>query len=104
MKEKKKITKESIIRNIAKRTGKTIADVKEAYETLEDVIFETLSQVDDGNNVCLKLFEGISLDGEFIPSKEKTNNLTGKSTFVESKIKPKFKITRSYCDKVNKKI
>ena len=31
------------------------------------------------------------------------NNLTGKMSFVESKIKPKINITRSYCEKLNNK-
>ena len=32
-----------------------------------------------------------------------SNNLTGKTNKVESKIKPKFNITRSYCEKLNSK-
>ena len=40
-----------------------------------------------------------------VKSSEKTkkNNLTGKTEFVSSKIKPKFNITRSYCEKLNRK-
>ena len=57
--------------------------------------------VNDERDVCIKLFEGISLDGKYVPEKTKRNNLTGETNFVESKIKPKFNITRSYCDKLN---
>jgi hypothetical protein len=41
------------------------------------------------------------LDGIYVPAKEKKNNLTGKTSFVDSKIKPKFNITRSYVEKLN---
>lgn len=101
MKEKIKITKETLIRDIAKQTNKSINDVRDIYNTLEKTIFDILSSVDVNGDISIKLFEGISLDGVYIPEKTKQNNLTGKMSLVESKIKPKFNITRSYCDKLN---
>ena len=59
--------------------------------------------MNEEQDVCIKLFEGISLDGIYVPEKTKTNNLTGKTNLVKSKIKPKFTITRSYCEKLNNK-
>ena len=70
---------------------------------LEDYIFDALSSVDEEQDVCIRLFEGISLDGIHIPEKTKKNNLTGEINVVESKIKPKFNITRTYCEKLNNK-
>lgn len=103
MKEKIKITKESLIKDIAKQTGKNISDVKDIYNTLEKTIFDILSSVETNSDISIRLFEGISLDGSYIPEKTKRNNLTGKVTFIESKIKPKFNITRYYCKKLNNK-
>lgn len=96
-------TKENIIREIAKQTDRNISDVKIVYNALEELIFNALSSVNQNKDVCIRLFEGISLDGEHISEKTKKNNLTGKIGFVDSKIKPKFNITRSYCDKLNGK-
>ena len=104
MKEKIKITKESLIRDIAKQTNKNVNDVKEFYNTLEKTIFDILSSVDVNGDISIRLFEGISLNGNYIPEKTKQNNLTGKMSLVESKIKPKFNITRSYCEKLNIKM
>ncbi len=101
MKEKTKITKESLIREIAKQSNKNINDVKDIYNTLEKIIFDTLSSVKTDGDITIRLFEGISLDGTYVSEKTKQNNLTGKISFVESKIKPKFNITRSYCEKLN---
>lgn len=103
MNEKIKITKENLVKDIAKQTNKNISDVKDVYNTLEKTIFDILSSVDTNGDVSIRLFEGISLDGIYIPEKTKQNNLTGKTSFVESKIKPKFNITRSYCEKLNSK-
>ena len=96
-------TKESLIKEIAKQTNRTISETKDFYNALEDVIFNTLSFVDENQDMCIKLFEGISLNGCYISEKTKKNNLTGRITLVESKIKPKFNITRSYCEKLNSK-
>ena len=96
-------TKENLIRDIAKQTNKNISDIKFIYNTLEDYIFNTLSSVNEEQNVCIKLFEGISLEGTYVSEKTKKNNLTGEVNLVESKIKPKFTITRSYREKLNNK-
>jgi nucleoid DNA-binding protein len=103
VKEQIVITKESLIRNIAKYTNNNIYDVREIYNALENIIFETLCSVNEEQDICIRLFEGISLDGKYISEKTKRNNLTGKVSFVESKIKPKFNITRNYCEKLNNK-
>lgn len=98
-----KVTKENLIKEIAKQTNNSICDTKVFYNALEDIIFNLLSSVDENQDVRIRLFEGISLDGEYVPKKEKTNNLTGETGFVESRIKPRFNITRSYCEKLNNK-
>lgn len=103
MKDKIKITKDNLIKDISKQTGETIKDVKDIYNTLEKTIFDILSSVDVNGDISIKLFEGINLDGVYVPEKTKQNNLTGEIKLVESKIKPKFNITRSYCEKLNNK-
>ena len=99
----KVVKKENLIRDVAKQTNNNISDVKLIYNTLENLIFNILSSVDENEDVCIRLFEGVSLDGKYVPEKTKQNNLTGETHFVESKIKPKFNITRSYCEKLNNK-
>lgn len=99
----KVVKKENLIREVAKQTNNNISDVKLIYNALENIIFNALSSVDENEDICIRLFEGISLDGTYIPEKTKKNNLTGEVNLVESKIKPKFNITRSYCEKLNDK-
>jgi nucleoid DNA-binding protein len=101
MKKQIRFTKENLIKDIAKQTNNNASDVKDIYNALESVIFDILSSVGEDRDVDIRLFEGISLNGTYIPAKEKRNNLTGKTSLVESKIKPKFNITRSYIEKLN---
>ena len=101
MKEQIKITKENLIRDIAKQTNAKVGDVRVFYNVLEKTIFDILSSFDVNGDISIRLFEGVSLDGIYISEKTKQNNLTGKLSFVKSKIKPKFNITRSYCEKLN---
>ena len=101
MKNQIRFTKENLIKDIAKQTNNNIFDVKEIYNALENLVFDILSSVNEDRDVDIRLFEGISLDGIYVPAKEKKNNLTGKTSLVESKIKPKFNITRSYVEKLN---
>lgn len=101
MREKIKITKEALIRDVASQTNNNISDVRVVYNAIENTIFDILSSVGENGDISIKLFEGISVDGIYIPEKTKRNNLTGKVNFVESKIKPKAVITRSYCEKLN---
>lgn len=95
------ISKKKLVKSI--RNSHTKSVVKDIYGLLEDIIFNTLSSVDKRQDVCIRLFEGISLDGKYVSEKTKKNNLTGEVNLVESKIKPKFNITRSYCEKLNDK-
>ena len=93
------ISKKKLIKSVKNSHTKTV--IKYVYSIFENVIFDTLSSVDKKQDVCIKLFEGISLDGKYIPEKTKKNNLTKEINLIGSKIKPKFNITRSYCDKLN---
>ncbi len=98
-----KITKENLIKIIAETERENVNTVRSFYNTFEQTIKNLLSSVEHDNSISIRLFEGISLDGVYIPEKSKKNNLTGKVNVVSGKIKPKFNITRSYCEKLNHK-
>lgn len=101
MENKIRITKQNLIKDIAKQGNMNKDDVGKIYDLLEEKIFNLLSSTNDEHDVEIRLFNGISLDGVYVPEKSKKNNLTGKVSFVSSKIKPKFSITRTYCERLN---
>ena len=95
------ISKRKLIKSIKDSHTKTV--VKDVYNMLEDEIFNNLSSVNSNQDVCIKLFEGIKINGVFMPEKTKLNNITKKMDLVHSRIKPKVHITDTYCDKLNSK-
>lgn len=55
------VSQKKLVKSI--RSSHTKNVVKDVYDVLEDSIFEYLSSVDKEQDICIKLFEGISLDG-----------------------------------------
>lgn len=95
-------TKAQIIKMVARSARIRKSLVKRVYDELENEIMTLLATADKDADVSLRLFEGISIDSKFLPSKEKTNNLTGETIDTLEKIKAKANITRYYCDKLLK--
>lgn len=98
------ITKEKIIKDLAKNGNLYDIDtIRMIYKELENNIKNYLTMATPEQNVKIKLFEGMVVQGEYIQEQTKVNNLTGKTMIVPSRIKPKVAITRTYCDKLNDK-
>ncbi|MBQ9657191.1 MAG: HU family DNA-binding protein [Clostridia bacterium] len=98
------ITKDKLIRDIAKN-GRLydIDTIRMIYNELENNIRQYLSMTTNEQNIKIKLFEGMTIQGEYAPEQTKVNNLTGKQMTISSRIKPKVNITRTYCQKLNSK-
>lgn len=101
-KTKRVITKNMLIENIAEDTGYEQDAVSSVYRVLEETVFRLLSSADGHTDVSIKLFEGIALNSEFIPSKKKVNNLTGKTIKTLPKVRPRAHITESYGKKLTR--
>lgn len=97
----KKITRESLIKSVAKATMVNSEIVREFFDELEDLIFEHLSSVNENENVAIKLFNGMTLNGVFVPEHKIRNNNVSENDTVPSKIKPRFNITKHYIEKLN---
>lgn len=100
-KNKTVYTKAQIIKLLARHVRIRRSLVKEIYDGLDEVIMMLLASANKDDGVSLHLFEGISIDSEFLPPKEKMNNLTGETIMTQEKIKAKANITRYYCDKLS---
>lgn len=94
-------TKDVLIKTVAKDCRIDRNTVKDVYESLEDSVSDALSSANEDSDVSVRLFEGIVLNGVYVPSHEKINNLTGEMIVTKSKIVPKAHITRTYCDKIS---
>ena len=104
MQEQIIITKAMLIKDIAKQTHMKVNDVKIMYNTLESTIFDKLSSTNVNNDISIRLFEGVTLDGIYTPETTQKNNLTGEVILIEGRIKPKFSTTRYYREKLNQSL
>lgn len=95
------ISKKKLIKSIEESHTKTV--IRDIYDVMEASLFESLLLTNEKQDVNIKLFEGINLNGSYASEKIKKNNLTGEIALVKSKIKPKFNITRTYVEKLNNK-
>lgn len=100
-----KIGKKQLIDIIAKTEGVTKANVSKVYKALERNIFDLLSSItpenDKDNPMVIKIFNGMSLEGYYLPSHEKVNNLSQEKITVKNKIKVKIDM-KNYNRKLNK--
>ena len=99
-KTKIKITKDELVKSIAVQSNSTQKSVREFYNLLEKEIFSLVSSANEEQDIQIRLFEGVTLNSEFVPDKERFNNLTNEVEFVGSRIKPRFNISRTYCEKL----
>ncbi len=100
-KDIRKYSKDELIQLVAKTSSVNVSIVKIVMKALENVIFSTLKNVSFDEDVSIKIFKGLYIDGTYIPDKQIRNNLTGKLIDVTNKIKIKARITREYLEKIN---
>ena len=61
-------TKDMLIKTVAKDCRIDRNTVKEVYESIEDSVSDALSSANEDNDVSVRLFEGIVLNGVYVPS------------------------------------
>ena len=92
------ITQENLLQQIAGTGDVNIATVRRVFKTAEDVIFHHLSSTTSQENTIVKVIDGLSLEGSFIPEKEihTYDHITCKP-----RIRVRPKVTRYYNRKLN---
>lgn len=99
---KKIITKQDIMEEMA-RTEKYrygYADVRQMFLDLEWIITRELRNADE-EGITIKLFDGLSIEADYVDEKIIKHPKTGKSTLVPAKLWAKAKITRYFNRKIN---
>ena len=99
----KVITKREVIKSLAKEFDMTVKSVGSIYDSLENRIRLMLGSANEDTNIEIHLFDGVKLESKFLPSKEKLNNLTGKTQRVDNRIKAKASLSRRYLENLNRK-
>lgn len=92
------INQENLIKQIAEREDTNMATVRNIFESAEKIIFDHLSSTTPTENTIVKIFDGLSLECNYIP--EKTIH-TYSDIKCKERIWVKPKITRYYNRKLN---
>ena len=98
---KKRTTKEELIKSISRDNKLEKKYVRLAYESLEKKIIELLHEVDKDHEAEIKVFDGITIEGKYIPKATRINNLTGNEIDITERIRPSVKVSRRYFERLN---
>lgn len=93
------ITQKQLIDQIAKKEDINIETVRRVVSATEELIFDYLSSTTPSENVVVKILNGLSLIGKYIPEKE---IYTYDNIKCRDRIRVCPKITRYYNRKINK--
>ena len=87
------ITQKKLINQIAKKEDINVETVRRIFSATENIVFDYLSE-----NVVVKILNGLSLTGKYIPEKEIH---TYDDIKCEERISVKPRVTRYYNRKIN---
>lgn len=93
------VTKQKLINQISKKEDINVETVRKIFNAAEDLIFDYLSSTTPSENVVVKILNGLSLTGKYIPEKEIS---TFDNLKCVERINVKPKITRHYNRKINR--
>lgn len=97
------ITQDNLIKEIADREDIDVAIVRDVFSSAESIIFDHLSSTAPSENVIIKILNGISIEGKYIPSKEYSRGIF-KNIHCPEKIKIKASSSKYYNKKINDEI
>ena len=92
------VTQDDLINQVAAREDTSVATVRQIFDSAENIIFDYLSSTSPSENVTVKLFSGLSLEGKYIPERELH---TYDDIVCKERIRVRPKVTRYYNRKIN---
>lgn len=92
------VTQENLAKQIAAKEDIDVATVRRIFESAEKIVFACLSSTTPSENTVVKLMNGLSLEGTYIPKKEIH---TYDNIVCDPRIRVRPKITRYYNRKLN---
>ena len=94
------VTQDNLIKQIADREDIDVATVRDVFKSAEGIIFDHLSSSLPSEQVKIKLFNGISLEREYVKKRKYSKGMF-KNLDCPEKIKLKAISSKYYSKKVN---
>lgn len=101
--EKKKvvISREDLIKHIARTCKYYQSSVREVWDATEEYIYTSIATLPEDEELVIKLFNGIRIEAEVVPSKDKYVPYAGRNYEVSEQVKFKVKFSRYIKEKIN---
>lgn len=95
------ITKNQVMRDIAKAKGVNVATVHEVFAGLEEIMYDYLSSASPVEKVKIKLLEGLVLSSVYKDVQKSVHPETQEEIIVPERVWSNARITRHYNRKLN---
>lgn len=90
------ITKDTMARDLAEKTGYYLKDVKTLLSAMDDVIKEYFSEVTNEEEVCIQLVEGIKCGCKIVESRERVDPRNRNPIVLPDTVKPFAKFSQEF--------
>jgi len=97
------VTQENIIKKIADKEDMNVATVRQIFKTAENIIFDYLSSSSPTEKIDIKVFNGFSIERNYIGRKTYTKGMFEDLDCPEH-INLKASVSKYYNNRVNEKL
>ena len=90
------ITREDMIKKLSDKSGYYQKDIRMLLQCLDEVVFEELSSVTDGEEILIQLVSGIKVKTAIVPERDRVDPRNQKPITVKATVKPACKFSQDY--------
>lgn len=83
------VTKDTMARDIAERSGYFLKDIKTVLSVMDDVVKDYFAEVTDDEEVMIQLTQGIKCGCYVVPERQRKNPKTQEDIICAPTVKPK---------------
>ncbi len=88
------ITREEMIKRLSEKSGYYMKDIRVLLQTMDEVVFDALCEVDDDNDVTIQLVQGVKLKAVVVPERDRVDPRTQEPIVVKATVKPACKFSQ----------
>jgi nucleoid DNA-binding protein len=90
------INRDELVRRLSEKSGYYMKDIKAVLQAMDDVVFDTLCEVDDDNEVAIQIVQGIKIKASVVPERDRVDPRTQEPIVVGATVKPACKFSQDY--------
>lgn len=94
------ITRETLIRTLAEKSGYYQRDVRNLFQNLDEVMVDFFSNVPEDEELLIQLFEGCRLKAKVVKERERVDPRDGKPIICPNTVKLGVKYSEIFKDKI----